>query len=130
MEKLYTVSENKTRSSLVAQIMNTLLQNSSRENHYSIQFSSCSVMSNSLQPPEPQHTRPPFHHQLPESTQPSYPLLSLSPPAFNLSHLSESSIFPSSLLYPAWSLASTLNSCLFITPRLYKITHRPVTDST
>ena len=52
MEKLYTVSENKTRSSLVAQIMNTLLQNSSRENHYSIQFSSvaqsCPTLCNHL----------------------------------------------------------------------------------
>ena len=30
---------------------------------------SCSVMSDSLQLREPQHTRPPFHHQLLESTQ-------------------------------------------------------------
>ena len=33
-----------------------------------VQFS-CSVMSDSLRPYEPQHTRPPVHHQLPESTQ-------------------------------------------------------------
>ena len=61
----------------------------------SVQFS-CSVVSNSLWPHEPQHARPPFvHHQLPESAQthvhwvsdaiqPSHPLSSLSP-AFNLS---------------------------------------------
>ena len=34
----------------------------------SVQFS-YSVVSDSLQPHEPQHTRPPCHHQLPESTQ-------------------------------------------------------------
>ena len=34
----------------------------------SVQFS-CSVMSNSLQHHGLQHTRPPFHHQLPEFTQ-------------------------------------------------------------
>ena len=56
---------------------------------------SCSVMSNSLQPHELQHASP-VHHQLPESTQthvhcigddiqPSHPLSSPSPPAFNLS---------------------------------------------
>ena len=53
-----------------------------------------SVVSNSLRPHEPQHTRLPVHHQLPESTpthvhwvcdaiQPSHPLLSPSPPAPN-----------------------------------------------
>ena len=70
MEKLYTVSENKTRSSLVAQIMNTLLHNSSRENHYSIQFSSvaqsCPTLCNHLTRSTPGL---PVHHQLPESTQ-------------------------------------------------------------
>ena len=61
----------------------------------SVQFSH-SVMSNSLWPHEPQHARPPVHHQLPEFTQthvhwvgdaiqPSHPLLSPSPPALNLS---------------------------------------------
>ena len=61
----------------------------------SVQFSR-SVMSDSLQPHGPQHTRPPVHHQLPEFTQihvhwvsdaiqPSHPLPSPSPPAFNLS---------------------------------------------
>ena len=54
-----------------------------------------SVMSNSLRPYEPQHARPPVHHQLPESTQthvhwdghaiqPSHPLSSPSH-ALNLS---------------------------------------------
>ena len=70
MEKLYTVSENKTRSSLVAQIMNTLLHNSSRENHYSIQFSSvaqsCPTLCNHLTRSTPGL---PVHHQLPEFTQ-------------------------------------------------------------
>ena len=62
---------------------------------YSVQFS-LSVMSDSLWPHEPQHARPPVHHQLPESTQThvhwvgdaiqsSQPLLSPSPPALNLS---------------------------------------------
>ena len=61
----------------------------------SVQFSR-SVMSDSLRPHEPQHTRPPAHQQLPEFTQihvhgvgdaiqPSHPLSSPSPLAFNLS---------------------------------------------
>ena len=59
-------------------------------------------MSNSLQPNEPQHARPPVHHQLLNSTQThvhwireaiksSYPLSSPSPPALNLSQPSGSS---------------------------------------
>ena len=55
----------------------------------SVQFSP-TVVSNSLQPHEPQHARPPCHHQLQESTQthvhqvsdaiqPSHPLSSSSP---------------------------------------------------
>ena len=55
-----------------------------------------SVMSDSLQPHGLQHARLPVHHQLPELTQthvhhigdaiqPSHPLSSPSPPAFNLS---------------------------------------------
>ena len=59
--------------------------------------SSCSVVSNSLRPRGLQHTRFTVHHQLPELTQahvhrvgdaiqPSHPLSSPSPPAFNLSH--------------------------------------------
>ena len=62
---------------------------------FSFQFS-CSVMSNSFQPHGLQHARPSVHHQLPEFTQtqvhrvgdaiqPSHPLSSPSPPAFNLS---------------------------------------------
>ena len=58
---------------------------------------SCSVVSNSLQPHRLQHTSLPVHHQLPESAQtyvyrdgdiiqPSHPLLTPSPPAFNFSH--------------------------------------------
>ena len=61
----------------------------------SVQFSH-SVMSNSLQPHGLQHGGLPVHHQLPEFTQthfhqvgdtlqPSYPLSSHFPPAFNLS---------------------------------------------
>ena len=61
----------------------------------SVQFSR-SVMFNSLRPHESQHARPPCPHQLPEFTQThghrvgdaiqtSHPLLSTSPPAFNLS---------------------------------------------
>ena len=61
----------------------------------SVQFSH-SVMSNSLQPHEPQHARPPcpsptpgiYLNSCPLSQwciQPSHPLLSPSPPAFNLS---------------------------------------------
>ena len=61
----------------------------------SVQFI-CSFMSDSLQPHEPQHTRLPCHHQLPEFTQThvhwvgdaiqsSHLLSSPSPPAFSLS---------------------------------------------
>ena len=61
----------------------------------SVQFSR-SVLSDSLQPHEPQHTRPPcpsptprVHqthvHQVGDAIQPSHPLSSPSPPAFNLS---------------------------------------------
>ena len=63
------------------------------------QFSSVArLCPDSLQPHEMQHARPPVHHQLPESTQthvhwigdtiqPSHPLSSPSPPAFNLSNI-------------------------------------------
>ena len=62
---------------------------------FSVQFSR-SVVSDCLWPHELQHTRPPCHHQLPESTQthvhrvgdaiqPSHPLSSPSPSALNLS---------------------------------------------
>ena len=61
----------------------------------SVQFSS-SVVSNSLPPHEPQHTRPPCpsptpgvhpnpFHWVGDAIQPSHALLSPSPPAFNLS---------------------------------------------
>ena len=61
----------------------------------SVQFS-CSVMSDSLQPHELQHARPPCPWKLPEFTQthvhrvgdaiwPSHPLSPPSPPAFSLS---------------------------------------------
>ena len=67
----------------------------SESSHCSVQFS-CSVVSDSLRPPESQHARLPVHHQLPESTQThvhgvsdaiqlSHPLLPSSPPALNLS---------------------------------------------
>ena len=57
---------------------------------------SCSVMSDSLQPHGPQHTRPtcpsptpkftqPHLHWVGDAIQPSHPLSSPSPPAFNLS---------------------------------------------
>ena len=57
---------------------------------------SCSVVSDSLRPHEPQHTRPPcpsptpgVHpthvHRVSDAIQPSHPLSSLSPPALNLS---------------------------------------------
>ena len=55
----------------------------------SVQFSR-SVMSDSLRPHESQHARPPcplptFVHRVSDAIQPSHPLLSHSPPAFNLS---------------------------------------------
>ena len=61
----------------------------------SVQFSH-SFVSDSLWPHGLQHARPPVHHKLPKFTQthvhwvgdaiqPSHPLLSPSPPAFNLS---------------------------------------------
>ena len=57
---------------------------------------SCSVVSASLRPHEPQHGRPPWHHQLPkfiqshvhwvdDAIQPSHLLSPPSPPALNLS---------------------------------------------
>ena len=60
-----------------------------------VQFS-CSVVSDSLRPHEPQHARPPcpspaprvhpIHvYQVGDDIQPSHPLLSPSPPALNLS---------------------------------------------
>ena len=66
-------------------------QSNSHIHTCSVQFSR-SVMSDSLQPHESQHARPPCHHQLPEFTQtpvhrvgnaiqPSHPLSSPSPPA-------------------------------------------------
>ena len=64
------------------------------KNQFQIVQFSCSVMSDSLQPHESQHARPPCHHQLPEFTQihvhrvsdaiqPSHPLSSPSPSAPN-----------------------------------------------
>ena len=60
-----------------------------------VQFSSVTQSCPTLQPHGMQHTRLPVHHQLPELTQthvqvsdaiqPSHPLSSPSPPAFNLS---------------------------------------------
>ena len=61
----------------------------------SVQFS-CSVVSDSLRPHEPQHARPPcpsptpgVHsthvHRIGDAIQPSHPLLSPSPPTLNLS---------------------------------------------
>ena len=77
-----------------------------------VQFS-CSVVSNSLWPHGLQHTGLPVHHQLPELTQthvhwvgnaiqPSHPLLSPSPPAFNLS---QHQVFSNeSVLHIRWPL--------------------------
>ena len=58
---------------------------------YQLSQFSCSVVSNSLQPPELQHARPPCPSQLPEFTQTHVhrvsdaicPLSSPSPPAHN-----------------------------------------------
>ena len=55
----------------------------------SVQFSR-SVVSDSLRPHESQHARPPcpsqtHAHQVSDAIQPSHPLSSPSPPAFNLS---------------------------------------------
>ena len=75
----------------------------------SVQFS-CSVMSNSLRPHELQHARPPWHefnqthvHLISDAIQPSYPLLSPSPPAPNPS---QNQSFPMSQLF-AWGGQST-----------------------
>ena len=70
-----------------------------------------SVMSNSLWPRGLQHARTPCHHQLPEFTQthahrvsdaiqPSHPLSSPSPPAFNLSQ--HQGLFNESALRIRW----------------------------
>ena len=72
----------------------------------SVQFS-CSVVSNSLQPHESQHTRPPCPSPTPrvhsthihrdsDTIQPSHPLSSLSPPAPNPSQYQS---FPMSQLF-------------------------------
>ena len=75
---------------------------SEKINHYTFHFNfssvqySCSGVSDSLWPHEPQCTRPPYPSPNPESTQthvhcvgdaiqPSHPLSSPSPPALNLS---------------------------------------------
>ena len=77
-------------------IVSQILSHSKPSEYCSVQFSH-SVMSDSLRPHESQHARPPcVHHQLPgftqthihrvgDAIQPSHPLLSPSPPAFNLS---------------------------------------------
>ena len=68
-----------------------------RTGHETTSQYSHSVMSDSLRPHEPQHTRPPCPSPTPKSTQthvywvgdaiqPSHPLSSPSPPALNLSH--------------------------------------------
>ena len=69
----------------------------------SVQFS-CSVVSNSLWPHEPQHTRPPCPssteftqthvHWVWDAIQLSHPLLSPSPPILNLSQNQFSSVQP------------------------------------
>ena len=84
----------------------------------SIQFSSVqfshSVMSNSLWPHEPQHARPPCHHQLPEFTQThvrrvgDVPAISSSVVPFSscCQSLPASESFPMSQLF-AWGGQST-----------------------
>ena len=87
----------------VAQTMNSLLPNSDlnwrkyrKPLDHSVQFSS-SVVSDSLQPHELQHARPPCPsttsrvpqthvHRVGDAIQPSHPLLSPSPPDPNPSH--------------------------------------------
>ena len=75
--------------------LDVLVKDECEKLSHSVQFSR-SVVSNSLRPHEPQHARPPCHHQLLESTQthvhrvgdaiqPSHPLSSPSPPALNFS---------------------------------------------
>ena len=70
--------------------MNNLYSSISKK---TVQFS-CSIVSNSLQPHGPQDARPPCPSPIPgvypthvhwvgDAIQPSYPLLSSSPPAFN-----------------------------------------------
>ena len=72
-----------------------------------------SVVSDSLRPHEPQHARPPVHHQLPESTQthvhwvgdaiqPPHPLSSPSPPAPNPSQHQGLFQWVSSALHIRW----------------------------
>ena len=83
-----------------------------RHYHHSVHFS-LSVVSNSLRPHGLQHSRPPFHHQLPEFTQThvhwvcddiqtSHPLSSSSPLAFNLSQHQEESSSSESVLHIRW----------------------------
>ena len=104
MEKLYTLSKNKTRSWLWLR---------------SVQFS-CSVMSSSLRPHELQHTRPPcpsptpgVHSDSRPSSQWCHPAISSSVIPFSScpQSLSASESFPMSQLF-AWGGQSTGVSAL------------------
>ena len=92
-------AKNKPKSEALAKKINAEAvkqqQQATKEAHASVQFSH-SVMSDSLRPHELQHARPPCPspvtpeaysnvHQVGDATQPSHPLLSPSPPTFNLS---------------------------------------------
>ena len=90
---LMKVKEKSGKIGLKLNIQKTKIMASCRIS--SVQFSH-SVMSDSLWPHEPQHAGLPLRHQLPEFTRThlhwlsdairlSHPLLSPSPPAFNLS---------------------------------------------
>ena len=90
------VTRNKRMQGVIVCLQSCLPSSVKGQGLYSAQFSSgCSVRSNSLRPHGLQHARLPYH-QLPELTQthvhrvsnaiqPSHPLSSPSPPAFDLS---------------------------------------------
>ena len=101
MEKLYTVSKNKTRSwlwlrlwTLYCQIQTEIEESGEKTRPFSSFQFSRSVVSDSLWPHESQHARPPCASPTPGvhsdshpssqwCPQPSHPLLSPSPPAPN-----------------------------------------------
>ena len=72
---------------MVTEAMITTINQTQGKGRGSLLFS-CSVISDALQPNELQHVRLPCplpYPEVSETIQPSYPLLSPSPPAFYLS---------------------------------------------
>ena len=104
---------------------NSLLNNHQQENVQSVSQFSRSVVSNSLQPHEPQHVRPPcpsptpgVHpnpcHRVGGAIQPSPPLLSPSPPA--LTYFPASRSFPMSHLFASGDQSIEVSASTSVPP--------------